>query len=298
MKKIFSQSKSLWFAILLIAAVIRLPFIDKFPPIGPGLFWLRVLTSVVSLFTIWSTMYLVKQKSSLFLALAVGITLAVTPWHIENSRIYSPAMLGLALVLISGLVLNSALNRSIKFIAVFLISLFISFIYKEIWFLSIPLKDLSLFNRFYEKAFHLLSGEWLFYKNETFWGGGLRTSGVFLPSFIPFYYLGLIILIRRFNRKYIPLLLTVILWWIISALNPRYPEGREFFFALPLLCVAVAQGLVFVLTKIKSQHNFIKILMLIYFLFMTYEYTVYAHDYIIHYSQRVKYEIPYEQRTF
>lgn len=298
MKQIFGHSKSLWFAILLIAAVIRLPFIDKFPPIGPGLFWLRTLTSVTSLFTIWSTMYLVKQKSSLFLALTVGITMAVTPWHIENSRIYSPAMLGLALVLIICLVMCSALNRTQKTITALFITLLIPLVYKDLWFLSYPLNNVSLFNRLPEKAFHLMSGEWLFFKNETFWGGGLRTSGVFLPSFIPLYYLGLLMLIRRINKKHILLLITIVVWWIISAINPRYPEGREFFFILPLLCLAVAQGLVYVLSKTKRQHYFIKALILTYFLFMAYEYTVYAHDYINHYSQRVKNEIPYEQRTF
>lgn len=298
MKKILGQPTTIWIVILLIAAELRLPFIDKFPPIGPGLLWLRILTGVTSLFTIWSTMYLVKQKSSLLLAYAVGVIMTVTPWHIENSRIYSPAMLSLALVLIIGLIINSSLNRIIKFIAVLLISLFISLVYKDLWFLSIPLKDLSLFNRFSEKAFHLLSGEWLFFKNETFWGGGLRTSGVFLPSFIPFYYLGLMILLRRINKNHIPLFITIVVWWIISALNPRYPEGREFFFVLPLFCLAVAQGLVFVVSKIKRQHYLIKVVILTYFLFMAYEYTVYAHDYINHYSHRVNNEIPYEQRTF
>ena len=124
--------------------------------------------------------------------------------------------------------------------------------------------------------FILLSPDLLFYRNITFWWGGLREFGIMYLFFLPFIILGLL---KAFPGK--RFLLFILLWILVfSAFSPAFPESREIFLAVPLWSVLTGTGLFY---SFQARNIYVKTVATGSTLFLLYEYSQLIHYYFRHY---------------
>ncbi|KKS85861.1 MAG: hypothetical protein UV59_C0004G0009 [Candidatus Gottesmanbacteria bacterium GW2011_GWA1_43_11] len=276
----------------------RIWLLGILPPGGADSFWLRLPTACASILSVILTILIIhKLTHERKLALLTGFFLAINPWHIEQSRVYSPAMVGLS-VLLAGLLVTLFTKKTILKLAISLPTL-IGFylVYPSFRLFGNFTIKLTLYE-FLHNLFKLISVDYLFFHNDSFWAGGFRTFGVLLVSTLPLFIAGLFYLVKNFNFAYIRWLIPFIIIWVIAASNPMFPEQQEYFLITPYLTLILAYGSLFFYQRFKSGNLFIKTILTVLIIFFMYEQVLFFHWYMIHYSNRIKNERLYETEAF
>ncbi len=284
--------------IIVVNIVIRFSYLGIIPPGGHNALWLRLPSAIAgALSIIVFTLLILRISQNRLLALSSSLILALMPWHIEQSRISSPAMLGLLILLTGAFMWTVARCKKCKFILAIVISFAFYKAYPSFWIFSGNWK----FPNAYEYLFNvykLISVEFLFFKNDSFWLGGLRTMGALLPSTLPLLLIGLYHVVVTFNYKKVIWLLLGIVIWLIAAANPLFPEGQEFFLITPFLAVIGGWGIIKSFEWFKSKSLIKKVIFTFFVGVLIYDHLLFFHFYTVHYAQRIKNELTAQQRNF
>ncbi len=287
-----------WFgALLIISSVTRLAVLGLIPAGREGAFFARLPTATAGIISIAVlVLFIWKVFKRPDVGLVSGYCLALMPWHIEQSRVVSTPMLGLAVGMTTLYMTQIFRDRLVKgLILVLGLGLFY-FLYRDFWLFSIG--TIIKPHDFLTNVFKLASVDFLFYRNDTFWEGGLRTIGVLLPGFIGLAGIGLVEIIRKWNKKYWFYYLGFIFLLVLSAANPKLPEAREYFLVTPYLSIICALGAIKLYRLLFNSKKAIRLFIFMYLMFIAYEHIWFYHMYSYHYAQRVKNEVPYEKLTF
>lgn len=270
------------FALLLtFTAISRFFLIDKIPPNLNQVFLTgRILSGGASLVSAVMVFFLVKKYfEKPKIALLASWVFSILPWAFEQGRIISQSNLTLALVM-SVLFIYQRVNFKNKKILLFLIPVIFFFFYPQFWIFRVDEFKFNFYSLIYN-LFTLLSFDYLFFKNISFWWGGIKEFGVMFLSFLPFFLVGIYDIIRLVNLRFI---LFSLLITIVSAASQFFPETREFYFSTPILAIVVGLGIYrcFLQTKVVIRIFFVGI-----FLLMIYELSQFYHFYFIHYPQEI-----------
>lgn len=225
---------------------------------------------------IWLTARYIRNKK---IALLAGFYFSILPWTLEQSRIVSEPNSGLFIVL--SLIFLLIKFRKIKFIYLLIpVGIFLfTKAYPHFFMLKSSWIQISL-KKYISNLFFLSSPEFLFFRNTTFWWGGLTDFGVMMISLIPLFLLGIYISLLK-NYKLI--LISSVGIWLISGLSIALPESREFFFITPLLCFYLSVG-TYVFAR---KNNFYRVLFIFLCLSIFYETAQVWHEYTKHYPLKV-----------
>lgn len=283
--------------VLSIATLIRFPLLNTFPPIGiPGILP-RIITALLSIVSIFLLIKIINIDSkNERLGLVTGSVMALMPWHIEQSRIYSSPMIMLVSLLLTYL---GILHKSIlvKICAIGLCGISVYLFFMPTWGgswneVSFDIREIL------KNIFHLFSVQFWFIQNDSSWIGGIRERGVMLFSMLPVFIFGLVISIRTIQLKHLYFILSMIGVILVSALNPFFPEGQLMFLLVPMAAVIFAIGIDKIFSFLTKINILTKVIIILYLLFVTYDYLVYYHFYTHHYTQRIQNSVPYEERNF
>lgn len=287
-----------YFLILLIASCIRFPGLNLIPPGQSANLVLRIFSAFSGVISVGLVMLIIKDRTkNISLSLISGLILCFMPWHIEQSRVVSGVNSGLTLILFYSWVYWYLPCRICKIFLFAAFTIIFWRIYPSFWIFS-GNWTLPTFTEIMGNLFKLISGEFLFFKNDTFWRGGLRTYGVMLPGFIPAFMLGIYLIFKKQGFiKYAKWYLLFIIIWVLSAVSPNFPESREYFLILPYLTFICALGFYHLIENSKKRLIF-RILFISYFMFIIYEYILFTHFYTVHYQQRIKEEFQYAKINF
>ncbi|KKR34305.1 MAG: hypothetical protein UT63_C0003G0021 [Candidatus Gottesmanbacteria bacterium GW2011_GWC2_39_8] len=196
-----------------------------------------------------------------------------------------------------------------------IVFLFFSFIYFEnklfkalsfiifIILLKIIYPSFYLFNSFFDykhysvNFFKLISGQFLFFTNDTFWWGGAREYGILFLAVLPFLIFGLYdLLVIKGQKLKLPLYFIFSIL-ILSAGSPHLPESQEFLLAIPFFAMILGKGAHLFFSSHFS--TILKYAIILSFAgFFTYQLIDFTHYYFIHYSLRVRNEASYHATAF
>lgn len=269
------------FLLLIFTALNRLFLIGQIPTsVSQTVLDGRLLSAAASIVSMLLLFLLVKNYfGSLKIALLASWVFSVLPWAFEQGRVISGPNLALVLVLFVLWFRTKVKNKFRPFL--FLIIPFLIYVsYPQFWLFRISGFELSL-DSFLKNLFLLTSFDFLFFKNITFWWGGIREFGIMLLTFLPFFLIGLYKLITCKEWKLAAFYGILI---ITSVLSPFFPESREFYFAAPLISLTVALGFY----QLPFRNNLIfRVLILSIIIVVIYEISQFDHFYFIHYPQQV-----------
>lgn len=270
-------------SIILFGGVFRFWKLDEIPPILiKGYFQSRIITTFLSLITIIFIYLLVKKNfKSVKLSLLTAYIFSLMPWVSEQARIVSPVSNTLFLLLLLIIFFQTIKNTLVKLVSLLGVPLILYFSYPNFWVWRESIVKLKLFDFFYN-LFFLTSYDFLFFKNTTFWWGGIKEFGILYLSFITVFLVGFYLLIVK--KKWF-ILISGFLILVISALSPKLPESREFFFITPILSLMIALGIEWLLNRRKFLWRLMAIIL---FLFFIYESAQFYHYYFLHYPQDLR----------
>lgn len=286
-----------FFLTLLQAFLLRFYLLGTIPPMNQELFKGRLFSATVSFLTIPLIVFFTRQiYKNWSLSLLAGFWLSILPYSLEQGRINSYYPLVLFLLLLYFFIILKKVNLAIKIASSFAITGLILLL-KPFWFqhqsilLQLSLK--KILNNFFQQ----ISFEFLFFKNESFWSGGFRNYGAIFPETIPIFLIGVYGLFKKIKVGLISVLYLFILAFIAS-LNAKFPETREFFFAIPIIVLILAIGT-------KKAYNFLiagsflkKLLIIPYAIILFYGFSQFFHFYLVHYNLRVFQEGLYKNEKF
>ena len=271
------------FALLLtFTAISRFFLIDKIPPNLNQVFLTgRILSGGASLVSAVMVFFLVKKYfGKPKIALLTSWVFSILPWTFEQGRIISQPNLTLALVM-SVLFICQRVNFQNKKILLFLIPVIFFFLYPQFWIFRVDEFKFNFYSFIYN-LFTLLSFDFLFFKNTSFWWGGVKESGVMFLSFLPFFLVGIYNIIHLVHFR---LILLFLLITAVSAASRFFPETREFYLSTPILAIVVGLGIYYCFLQTKFA---IRIFFAGLFFLMIYEFSQFYHFYFIHYPQEVR----------
>lgn len=283
--------------ILLLSVAIRLFQLGSIPPSFSSVHLLRNISAIcgiISNFLIYFLGYKLFNKNKK-IALLVTLTYAVLPIAILENRVSSWISIFTVLTIFSFLFITSNIIYKKILGIIFII---ISFIYfkENIGFFkltSVEFKYKDLINN----IFTTISFDKLFFNNDTYWKGGYRNYGMIYPEFIPIFIYGIFDLIKI---QYLPIFIYTIIVILLTSLNPRYPEAREFALLTPIISIILAIGIYkfYRTLKLINHHFFVRAFCVIYSLILIYGIINFFHFYFVHYNLRVKQERFYENGEF
>ncbi len=303
MIKTFYKSKHISFKalvvyILVISFLIRIPYLGLLPPGGNNAFFWRLPSAIAGIISILLNVLLVnKFTQNHGLALVSGITLTLMPWHIEQSRVHSEVMMGLCVLLVMLTLLSYLSNKFIRLTILVVSLVLFKYVYPSFWLFSGNFTHITT-RYLFSNMFKLISVEFLFFNNDSFWWGGLRTIGTMLPFTLPIFIIGIWEIISKLRRQHWGWFLAFGFIWFMAALNPNFPENREFFLISPYLALIMAYGVMVIFKYYHTAKLGQKICIFIFSILLIYEQILFFHQYTQHYSKRVGSEVPYEQRNF
>lgn len=300
MSKLKSHIISISFCLILFTAVfLRLGGLGRLPPGGENALFLRLPTAICGIASIGLMILIVRKLSERYdVALISGFVLALMPWHIVQSRIYSPPLIGLTVILGGIWFYLNVTHKALKLGGIVITLLLFRMFYSDLWLFH-EIRFAPTIPQFLNNLFKLMSVEFLFFRNDSFWWGDLRTWGTQLPSLIPLLGLGLIATIRTVKLSQI--LLTCFYFvcvWFVAAADPAFPETREFFLAAPLFAVISAIGVIKLYDYFIGKSTLVKAVICLYIAFIAYEHLIFFHFYTVHYVLRVGNEIHYAKMAF
>lgn len=278
------MNKLLLLMIILISILIRFFHLGIVPPaIDLSSSGYRIFSSVENISILIMLYYLTKRLfKNETISLLSSFLFGTLPWTIEQSRIASDVNNFLFWFI---LLFTVAINSKFKFLkvmAIVLIPLFLYVTYPSFWLFKINSYSFNL-NNFINNIFLLTSFELLFFRNITFWWGGLRGWGALHISLIPFILFGIYqLLVKRIILLIVPIILIL----IISALSPYLPESREFYIVTPFISVILAMGILY-LFRNYSINKYRYPAIIIFVLVFIYDFSSFLHYYFIHYPQQV-----------
>lgn len=273
------------FLITIYAIVSRFLFLDKIPPLVNSPLLLRSFSASLSVGSVFIIYFLVKTYfKSQRIALLSALFFSILPWTIEQGRVVSPVNMSLFFLLVV-ILLTKWIKRPIFRLTLYLlIPLVLYFFYPQFWLFRV--KDFDLpFSHFINNLFILISPDFLFFKNPTFWWGGVRETGIIYVAFLPFLILGIYELLKKKRYNIFIWMLFILL---ISATSPFFPESREFYFITPLLSVISATGIAKAYQAYLVKSLFWKLILVSIFVFTAYEFSQFFHYYMVHYPQAVE----------
>lgn len=268
--------------ILLYSAVLRFWRLGQIPPLIDQSFLLARYTSAfLSLASVFLLYYYSKVVfKNVRLALLSAFVFMIAPWVLEQGRIVSQpnnSLFFILIILLWARVVKQALIRILLYASIFLI---LYIIYPQFWLFKTNHFNVSLINVL-NNIFILLSPEFFFFKNPTFWWGGVRDFGILYLAWLPFLLVGLNDVVVNKKQR---ILLWISIVLLISVTSPFFPESREFFIVTPFISLIVASGIY----KFFSRNDLLtRVLFFIVFVFMIYEIVQYFHYYTIHYPQQI-----------
>lgn len=272
-------------AIIIFTIISRFLFIDKIPPSFSSSLWQRYLNASLAVVGI-PIIYLLVRKylKSKRIALISSLFFAILPWTVEQGRIVSPV--NISLVLLMGVILFAKFikHRVLKLFVYLLIPPILYFFYPQFWLFRIKEFSLSL-SGFLNNLFIFASPDFFFFKNPTFWWGGVREFGIVYLILLPFLLFGIYELLR--NKRY-SIFVWMLLILFISAASPFFPESREFYFITPLLSIVLAVGVEKLYLKAIKKNIFWKTIFISVFMLLIYEFSQFFHYYMVHYPQQVR----------
>lgn len=278
------MSKFLLSMIILISILTRFLHLGTVPPVlDSSSIGFRTISAIENIGTLIMLYFLTRklfknEKISLLSSFIFGLL----PWTIEQSRVASEVNTFLFWLILLLTISISSKFKFIKVLAIVLIPLFLYVTYPSFWLFKINLYSFNL-NNFINNIFLLTSFELLFFRNITFWWGGLREWGALHISFIPFLLVGVFqLLVKRIIYLIIPIILIL----IISALSPYLPESREFYIVTPFISVILAMGILYFFRSYSIGKYRYPAIIIFVFAFI-YDFSSLLHYYFVHYSQQV-----------
>lgn len=194
--------------------------------------------SVILIF-FWSSKILGHQKN----ALLTSLLYILQPWTIQEARVYSVYMIFLCVLILATLLIFITRSIFIKLLFTFTVLagflLMVNLIYKVSF--TALFKNFSIL---LPNVFKLLSFEFIFFDNQSFWWGTVREQGMLLPVFIPFLLIGTSYIVRIAKLTQIILGVWFIIVLVISAASPTFPEGRFFFLNLPVFLLLIVSAII------------------------------------------------------
>lgn len=281
----------LFLLIIINALLLRVYFITSIPPIlSISIIGFRYLSMVSSLGSISIIFLYISNRYNYKIALLSAWVLSVVPWTIEQGRIASRENIASFFFLL-GIYSLLCLRQKIKiFCIIFSVVFMLLIMMPNFWFLKTGTKFIGTQN-LANNIFFLLSPEFFFFKNPSFWIGGVRESGIIYLSFLPFLFVGML---QKIIKKELLLVILSGLFLIIAVFNPSFPETRAFYFVMPFIALIMGKGL----SKIKTRTSKIILLLAVLYVFIVvYDIGHFVHYYFYHYSQQViesSRSLPYE----
>ena len=270
------------FVIILYGILLRFWKLATIPPLINRVNLLgRFITAglnIISIYLIYSIVR--KLTSNAKIALLTAFIFTSLPWVIEQSRVVSPVNNSLFIMLLLFYLVFYLKDNIIKYITAILLLPFIYFIYPKLWVFNLR-QNLPNFTNYLNNIFILSSADFLFFKNITFWWGGVREFGVMYISFIPFLIIGIY---KAISEKQIYIILLSIFIIMFSALSPFFPESREFYLITPVFSFFIAQSIYHLAQK---NNIFFRIIFSLILLLFLYNFGEYLHYYQIHYPQQI-----------
>lgn len=266
--------------LLIYTAVCRLFLLTTVPQMVNSTPAARMLSASVSVGSALIFFFISKKyfKSPKLALLSVWF-FANSPWVFTEGRIVSQQNVALFFILLVTLFVQKISIR-FKYIFWVLILPILYFAYPKFWLFKLEAFKLNL-DSFFTNLFILTSFDFLFFKNITFWWGGVKEFGTMFLSTLPFFLVGSYELFIGKGRKLLFLFGSIT---FIAALSPFFPESREFYFTTPLFSLSVALGIYkLMLHKAKAVRAFVICLSVV----LIYEFSQFFHFYFIHYPQTV-----------
>lgn len=130
--------------------------------------------------------------------------------------------------------------------------------------------------------FQLLSADFFFFSNPSFWWGGMREWGILYGVFLPWLIIGLYVSIRE---RYLFLLVWIVSCFLLAAMSPFFPETREAYLAVPAIAIVLGLGVRTSMTWTTLPRRIFCVLMC---LIVVYEMAQWLHFYTIHLPLQVK----------
>lgn len=220
-------------AVVAFSAGIRFLYIGQFPPGSDELYLLRLMSACSGVLSIGLLMrvlqQILRQEQTAWWA---GLALTLMPWHIEQSRVFSPALIGLTLLLL-GTYAYLRIKRRISRVVIVVLTVIVFFWAYPVYQPVFEFLKQGQVAQVIDHVGYLTSGEFLFYKNETFWAGGMRTVGVFLPATAGIVLIGAYESARRVRWSHLPWIGVYLMILMTASMNARFPEGSHYFLATP-----------------------------------------------------------------
>lgn len=226
---------------------------------------------------------LIKLNKSKKIALISAWVFMLMPWVLEQGRITSHVSNFLFILLLITAFIIKSHNFIIRSFLIFVLPVCLYIFYPDFWpFISI---QLATFSSFMDNIFFLISPEFIFFKNTTFWWGGVKEFGILYMSFLPFFIIGLFKSARHLNIKiWIGMLFLI----FITALSPYFPETQELFLATPVISIITAYGICGLYDKKVKINWILKIIQIVILSLVIYDLMQFNHYYYVHYPQNIK----------
>lgn len=272
--------------VIIYSILSRYMFINFLPPVTSGSVLLyRILTAGLSIGSIYLVYSLIADIfNSRKLGLLTAFIFAVTPWVTEQSRIYSEVNNCLFLLLLAVYFWRKYANIYFRSCLTLIVLSGIYFVYPSLWLFAFfkPGSNLPKLQDFMNNIFTILSPDYLFFRNISFWWGGIKDFGVMFIIFLPFWLYGIYgFLIQK--KYYFFLIFFIIV--LFTSLSVKFPETREFFLSVPILSLFTATGLK---EAFKPKNNTHLIICIIFIALFSYELSQYQHYYTVHYSKEIQ----------
>lgn len=269
-------------SVIVYTVLSRFWFIGKLPILINSPLPFRLFTATFSILGVFFLYFYTKTiGQNKKIALLSAFLLASLPWSFEQGRIVSPPSNALTVLLFIFLIILHVRQLLIKIVLSASIPIVLFVFYPQFWLFRTNLNSFSNIHVL-QNLFILLSPDFLFFHNITFWWGGVREVGVLYFSLIPFFLIGIYQLIFSKQKR---IFIWMILILLFSAASPFFPESREFFLILPFMCIILAKG---IHTFISQKTIWMKWSGMLFFFIMIYEMMQFFHYYTVHYQQQVK----------
>lgn len=146
--------------------------------------------------------------------------------------------------------------------------------------------DFSIFNvanlqKLITNFMDLISPDMLFFRNVTFFWGGIKEFGILYISMLPFFFFGIYYSLT--GKKIITPVLILFIFILISS-SKNFPETRLLFYSLPFLSLIISFG---ILKIFKFKNTLSRYFLLAFLIFAFFELMQFFHYYFIHYPADV-----------
>lgn len=276
------QRKILFLLVCILAITTRLTFLTSIPPtFKESVLTVRIISALLNIGSVVFLFIYTHQLSKNYkISLLSSFSFTVLPWTIEQGRIFSESSIAVFLIFLILIVLKRIHSKEGKILFLFVLPLILYFFSPNMWFVKTP-SNFSSWPDYKNNILSILSFDFLFFKNHTFWWGGVREYGIiFLPFILPFF-LGVFAVIKK---RYWSLIIIILFLALIYAGNTTFPEGREFFLATPIISLILGFGFYALSTKKDLKAQIISLILVLAFI---YEMMQFFHFYTNHYQKRI-----------